>query len=210
MAVAGRRGLAFGVGGASIKRCDSAREAMAVDYIRYDILTQEAMRGVMRTVLRDAAARGLPGEHHFFISFDTRDPGVKLSARLRAQYPEEMTIVLQHQFWDLTVDEEAFEVGLSFNGTPERLTIPFAAVKGFADLSVKFGVRFTTAGEDSEPADAIVGPATTTPAPPPAPEQTPGTAGAALPKPATPEQAPEGTDKPPGAEVVRLDRFRKK
>jgi len=208
-AVAGRRGLAFGGNGASMKRCDSAREPMAVDYIRYDILTQEAMRGVVRTVLRDAATKGLPGEHHFFISFDTRDPGVKLSARLRAQYPEEMTIVLQHQFWDLTVGEETFEVGLSFNGAPERLIIPFAAVTGFADPSVKFGVRFTAAGEGSEPADEIISPATT-PAPPPAPEQEPGTAGAALPKPATSEQAPEGTDKPPGAEVVRLDRFRKK
>ena len=105
---------------------------MAVDHIRYDLLTQDAMRGVVRRVLRDAAAKGLAGEHHFFISFATRAPGVKLSPRLRAQYAEEMTIVLQHQFWDLTVADESFEVGLSFNGIPERLNVPFAAIKGFS------------------------------------------------------------------------------
>src|SRR5436190_23534147 len=100
---------------------------MAVDHIRYDLLAQEALRGLVRTVLSDAAKNGLPGDHHFYISFDTRAEGVRLSQRLRAQYPAEMTIVLQHQFWDLVVNDEAFELGLSFNGVPERLVVPFAA-----------------------------------------------------------------------------------
>src|SRR6516162_9312363 len=95
------------------------------DHIRYDILTQQALRGVVRTVLADAATKGLPGEHHFKITFNTAGSGVRLSDRMRAQYPEAMTIVLQHQFWDLHVGEEVFEVGLSFGGVPERLAVPF-------------------------------------------------------------------------------------
>ena len=82
------------------------------DHIRYDLLTQQALRGVVRGVLADAAKKGLPGDHHFFISFDTRADGVRMSDRLRAQYPEQMTIILQHQFWDLAVSEQGFEVGL--------------------------------------------------------------------------------------------------
>ena len=123
---------------------------MVTDYIRYDILTQDALRGVVRTVLEDAARNGLPGEHHFFIAFDTRADGVKLSQRMRAQYPEEMTVVLQHQFWDLVVTEEHFEVGLSFGGVPERVLVPFAAIKSFADPSVKFGVQFELLTETAE------------------------------------------------------------
>src|ERR1043165_770266 len=112
------------------------------DHIRYDLLTQQALRGVVRQVLVDAAKKGLPGEHHFYISFDTRADGVRLSERLRAQYPEQMTIILQHQFWDLAVNERAFEVGLSFGGIPEKLVIPFDAVNGFFDPSVQFGLQF--------------------------------------------------------------------
>src|SRR5207247_1085681 len=108
---------------------------MAVDHIRYDILAQDALRGVVRRVLMDAAKNGVPGEHHFYISFDTRAEGVRLSPRMRAQYPEEMTVVLQHQFWDLEVTEIGFEVGVSFGGVPERLAVPFAAIKGFFDAS---------------------------------------------------------------------------
>src|SRR3954447_18896979 len=115
---------------------------MAEDFIRYDILTQDAMRGVIRTVLKDTAIRGLPGEHHFFITFDTRLPGVKLSPRVRAQHPEQMTIVLQHQFWDLVVTDDGFEVGLSFGGVREKLVVPFSAVTGFADPAVKFAMQF--------------------------------------------------------------------
>jgi hypothetical protein len=116
---------------------------MSVDHIRYDLLTQEALRGVIRTVLSDAAVKGLPGEHHFFITFDTRAEGVRISPRLKASYPDEMTVVLQHQFWDLTVGEEDFEVGLAFNGIPERLHVPLKAVKAFFDPSVRFGLQFT-------------------------------------------------------------------
>src|ERR1700685_2680671 len=117
---------------------------MAVDYIRYDILAQAALRGVVRTVLADVAKKGLPGEHHFKITFATAAPGVRLSERMRAQYPETMTIVLQHQFWDLVVRDEAFEVGLSFGGIPERLVIPFDAVTAFHDPAVQFGFQFET------------------------------------------------------------------
>src|SRR5918999_3512577 len=120
------------------------------DYIRYDILAQNALRGVVRSVMADAAKKGLPGEHHFKISFDTTAPGVKLSPRLREQYPQEMTIVLQHQFWDLEVSDEAFEVGLSFSGIPERLRVPFDAITGFFDPSVEFGLQFATVVEDDE------------------------------------------------------------
>jgi hypothetical protein len=120
---------------------------MAIDHIRYDILAQEALRGVVRTVLVDAAKNGLPGDHHFYISFDTRADGVRLSPRMLAQYPEEMTLVLQHQFWDLVVTEDGFEVGVSFSGIPERLAVPFAAIKGFFDPSVQFGLQFEEIGE---------------------------------------------------------------
>ena len=104
---------------------------MAVDHIRYDLLTQQALRAVVRRVLSDVAKSGLPGEHHFYVTFDTRAGGVKLSARMREQYPEEMTVVLQHQFWDLAVSEAHFEVALSFNGISEKLHVPLDAVKGF-------------------------------------------------------------------------------
>src|ERR1700693_392736 len=117
---------------------------MPVDYIRYDILAQAALRGVVRTVLVDAAKKGLPGEHHFKITFDTMVPGVRLSERMRTQYPQSMTIVLQHQFWDLTVGDDTFEVGLSFGGVPERVMVPFDAVTAFFDPAAQFGLQFET------------------------------------------------------------------
>jgi uncharacterized protein len=192
--------------------------AMSVDHIRYDLLTQEALRSVLRRVLQDAAGRGLPGDHHFYISFNTGAPGVRLSKRLRAQYPEEMTIVLQHQFRDLTVTEQGFEVGLSFSGVSEHLVVPFDAIKRFFDPSVQFGLQFETvettgeaaategpppAGADKAPAKpvAVGKPATSVPAA----GQSPAAKSA--------EPAPEaGTPRKDdgGAEVVRLDRFRKK
>ena len=190
---------------------------MSVDHIRYDLLTQQALRSVVKRVLADAAKGGLQGEHHFYIAFQTTAPGVRLSAALRAQYPEEMTIVLQHQFWDLGVTEQAFEVKLSFNGVAERLLVPFDAIKGFFDPSVQFGLQFeiaTAAAEAAEPAEAKPAPAVkkeprrkteNAPAlakPAPAPAAT-----APAPEPvAAPAQVPEKG----GAEVVRLDRFRKK
>jgi hypothetical protein len=121
---------------------------MPVDHIRYDLLTQEALRDVIKTVLTDAAVKGLPGDHHFFVTFDTRAEGVRMSPRLRAIYPEDMTIVLQHQFWDLAVSDSDFEVGLAFNGIPERLHIPLKAVKAFFDPSVQFGLQFAVETEN--------------------------------------------------------------
>lgn len=115
---------------------------MADDLIRYDLLVQDALRGVVRKVLTDAAREGLSGEHHFYVSFRTEAPGVRISQRLREKYPQDMTIVLQHQFWDLGVTEHTFEVGLSFSGVPERLLVPFDALTGFFDPSVQFGLKF--------------------------------------------------------------------
>jgi hypothetical protein len=207
---------------------------MAVDHIRYDILTQEALRGVVRTVLADAAKNGLPGDHHFYISFDTRADGVRLSPRMHAQYPEEMTVVLQHQFWDLAVTEDGFEVGVSFGGIAERLTIPFAAINGFYDPSVEFGLKFAEMGEAADTGEASAptgkgrdarrppaehkGPpptAATLPTPANSEPAKPGTAKSAAAKSAAAEPADTGSGKEPdkpatGGEVVRLDRFRKK
>jgi uncharacterized protein len=173
---------------------------MATDHIRYDVLARDALRGVLRRVLTDAAEHGLPGEHHFFITFVSTADGVKLSPRLLAQYPEEMTIILQHQFWDLVVTEDRFEVGLSFGGIPERLVVPFAAIKSFLDPSVQFGLQFEPSDADAA-ADA---PGTKLPAVP-APSALP----VAAPSPAA-EEKDEPTKPSEGAEVVRLDRFRKK
>jgi hypothetical protein len=160
---------------------------MAEDHIRYDILAQEALRGVVRKVLGEVARTGLPGEHHFFISFATRAPGVRLSQRLLEQYDKEMTIVLQNQFWDLKVGDAAFEVGLSFDGQPEMLVLPCAAIKGFSAPSVQFGLRF----------DPVTAPAAVD-APP-------------LPDPQPPEAPPEpARDPAPGEKIISLDSFRKK
>jgi uncharacterized protein len=177
---------------------------MPTDHIRYDILAQTALRGVVRTVLADAAKKGLPGEHHFKITFNTTAPGVRLSDRMRARYPAEMTIVLQHQFWDLAVGEQGFEVGLSFGGVAERVVVPFDAVTAFFDPAVQFGFQFETI-EDS--ADVAAGPQAT--------EKTPAAGKPdALPAPSAAAAATEEASPPDigtgGGEVVRLDRFRKK
>jgi hypothetical protein len=105
-------------------------------------LAQDALRGIVRTVLLQVAKSGLPGQHHFYIAFNTNAPGVTLSPRLKERYPEEMTIVLQHRFRDLLVNDKRFEVGLSFDGIPERLVIPFGAIKVFFDPSVPYGLQF--------------------------------------------------------------------
>ncbi len=112
------------------------------DLIRYDLLVQEALRGVVRQVLTEVAKNGLQGEHHFFITFKTATPGLRLSNRMRERYPDEMTIILQHQFWGLSVADGGFEVGLSFHNTPEKLFVPFAAITMFQDPSVNFGLKF--------------------------------------------------------------------
>lgn len=111
---------------------------MSEDKIRYDVLASEALRGIIRTVLQRVQKRGLPGDHHFYITFDTTASGTIISKRLKEQYPEEMTVVLQYQFWDFFVYDDRFEVKLSFNNVPERLVIPFAAIKTFVDPSVPF------------------------------------------------------------------------
>ncbi len=140
---------------------------MATDHIRYDVLARDALRGVVRKVLTDAATHGLPGEHHFFITFLSTAEGVKLSPRLLAQYPDEMTIILQHQFWDLVVQDDRFEVGLSFGGIPERLVVPFAAIKSFFDPSVQFGLQFETTDAATETVvDAVEASAKNLPASP--------------------------------------------
>jgi uncharacterized protein len=177
---------------------------MAEDHIRYDLLAQAALRGVVRTVLADGAKNGLPGEHHFKITFATVAPGVRLSERMRAQYPETMTIILQHQFWDLSVREDAFDVGLSFGGVPEKLTVPFNAVIAFFDPSVQFGFQFETAeaeaaGEPDAGAKAPEKPAASVPT---LVAETRKAEPAEAAKPEKPADA--------GAEVVSLDRFRKK
>lgn len=164
---------------------------MAEDLIRYDILAQEALRGVVRKVLSEVARTGLPGEHHFFISFVTKAAGVRLSQRLLEQYDKEMTIVLQNQFNNLKVTETGFEVELSFEGRPETLVIPFSAIKGFFDPSVQFGLQFDverSVPDESEPA-------------PPEQLVVPPASGAPKPAPST---------EPVGEKVVSLDSFRKK
>jgi hypothetical protein len=191
-------------------------------HIRYDLLAQQALRGVVRTVLNDVAKKGLPGEHHFKITFNTTAPGVRLSDRLRAQYPETMTIILQHQFWDLNVGERAFEVGLSFGGISERLGVPFDSIVAFYDPAVQFGFQFEAidaAAEDGEVAKsaptrednsalkpaALVGGKS-------ADKRAVGKKSEPAPAPGKTAEPPSGGDDEPdgGGEVVRLDRFRKK
>src|SRR6202165_2595921 len=181
------------------------------DLIRYDLLAQDALRGIVRKVLADVArARALPGDHHFFIEIDTNAPGLKISDRLRAANPDKITIVLQHQFWDLTVTEQGFEVGLSFGGTPERLSVPFTAVNGFYDPSVQFGLKFV----EEKAAEAAAAPEPKSAAAPrggpsepeerPAKKSAPRKKAAALAAEAGPEV------KPAGAQILSIDKFRKK
>jgi len=122
---------------------------MSEDLMRYDLLAQDALRSVVRLALLKVRENGLPGEHHFFIAVSINHPGVTISERLRNKYDEEMTIVLQHQYWNLEVFEHFFEVELSFDNMPEKLIIPYASIKGFFDPSVQFGLQFEVAGEES-------------------------------------------------------------
>jgi len=200
---------------------------MSKDLIRYDLLVQDALKGVVRKVLGSAAKDGLPGDHHFYVSFRTDFPGVRLSPRLREKYPEDMTIVLQHQFWDLSITEQHLEVGLSFSGVPERLFIPLDAVTGFFDPSVQFGLKFEIhdeAGTDAGDKPAK-GPVVESQKKPTVPTRSAPKLPAKGAKPAgESEKAAAKTDKGPklgkaakdkgdddaGAEVVSLDAFRKK
>lgn len=167
---------------------------MPEDLMRYDQLAQNALKGVVREALRKVERSGLPGEHHFYIQFDTRYPGVSIGERLLERYPREMTVVLQHQFYNLIVTEERFQVELSFDNIPEKLVIPFTAVKGFLDPAVQFGLQFELAPHEPVTVEE------TKPAP------------AAKPKASTKEPAPEPPPEPDGEapKVVSLDAFRKK
>ncbi|WP_182085239.1 SspB family protein [Aureimonas sp. ME7] len=196
---------------------------MGQDLIRYDVLAQDALRGVIRKVLSEVVKTGLPGEHHFFITFLTSAPGVRISSRLREKYPELMTIVIQHQYWDLSVNDTAFEVGLSFSDIPERLLIPFSAIRGFYDPAVNFELEFdvrdmdaANSQDEDTPAPTALAPVATAPvAVKPAPAKAPA-AKAAASKSASKEAAPkpEADDKAASekgsADVVSLDAFRKK
>ncbi|WP_088347001.1 MULTISPECIES: ClpXP protease specificity-enhancing factor SspB [Rhodomicrobium] len=188
---------------------------MSEDKIRYDILASEALRGIIRTVMQRVQKRGLPGEHHFYINFDTCAAGTILSKRLKAQYPEEMTIVLQHKFWDLLVYDDRFEVKLSFNNVPERLVIPYSSIKSFVDPSVPFGFNpnlFTPLGRPAEdiPAAPPELPADRTALP--GPQAQPETL--VVVETLKPERDPpirqEEQPEQGGAKVVELDLFRKK
>jgi uncharacterized protein len=128
---------------------------MTEDLIRYDILAQDALRGVIRKVLSEVSRSGLPGNHHFFITFMTGASGVRISSRLRSKYPEQMTIVIQNQFWDLEISEAGFEVTLTFNDTPEKLAIPYTAVRGFYDPSVNFELEFEVKTEENVPFEPL-------------------------------------------------------
>ncbi len=187
---------------------------MAEDQIRYDVMTQDALRGVVRSVLEQIAKTGLPGEHHLYIAFDTHGPGVSVSNRLMEQYPDEMTIVLQHQFWDLEISEERFEVKLSFNNVPERLVIPYTEIKAFYDPSVQFGLQFGDHGAAND-ADqtggslpGLIDDADAATGLPAVADATGGKSddGRASGARSSDSEAPEG----PAAEVVELDAFRKK
>jgi hypothetical protein len=155
------------------------------DLLGYDRMMERAVRGVVREALAVAASRGLPGAHHFYVTFRTRAPGVAVPDHLIAKYPEEMTVVLEHQFWDLEVAEDAFSVTLSFQNKPARLTVPFTAITTFADPSVQFGLQFKQGEVDDQQALASA------------------VAGA---------ERPEAKAKVAGTpgEVVTLDSFRKK
>ena len=125
---------------------------MDPDRIDYAAILQEALRDAVRRVLEQVAEHGLPGEHHFYIGFETDFPGVQVPRFLREQSPKEVTIILQHQFWELEVTPEAFSVVLSFGGSRQRLAVPFAALTSFADPSADFGLRFGTVEEEEESA----------------------------------------------------------
>jgi hypothetical protein len=189
---------------------------MTKDGLRYDKMVERALRGVVREAIASAVADGLPGAHHFYITFKTGAPGVVVAEQLRSKYPDEMTIVIEHQFWELTVTPDAFAVTLSFNNRPERLTIPFAAITAFADPSVKFGLQFQETPSEASPqlgAPAGGEPALRLAEASDAAESPRGRKERPAPKLVT--EKPEGEGKQEGGakkpgEVVTLDTFRKK
>ncbi|MGL4489146.1 MAG: SspB family protein [Rhizobiaceae bacterium] len=186
---------------------------MSEDLIRYDILAQDALRGVIRKVLTEVNRTSLPGNHHFFITFVTSAPGVRISTRLHEKYPEQMTIVIQHQYWDLEVSETGFEVTLSFNDVYEKLVIPYSSIRGFYDPSVNFELEFevkTEPGAAHEPLHIVKDEGVASPAPAATPK-TKSTGKPRTPKLVTKKQSEEApAAAKPSADVVSLDAFRKK
>ncbi len=170
---------------------------MARNELRYDSMVEEALRGVVGKALTHVAKHGLPGEHHFYITFRTDDPGVIIPDHLRQRYPGEMTIVLQHQFWGLEVGRNEFSVTLTFADTPEQLTVPYAAVVAFADPSVRFGLQFDVSEGQGKAGQGKTG--TGEPATGGANETTPAPADTAAPAVA------DGSEN-----VVPIDSFRRK
>jgi hypothetical protein len=170
---------------------------MATDQMAYNAMVQSALRGVVRTALERAVSDGLPGEHHFYIGFRTNDPGVEVPDHLRASHPDEMTIVLQHQYWGLEVDEDGFYITLSFNHRQERLRVPFAAMTSFYDPSVQFGLQFQ-GPEDGEIAAAGNREAAAT------------DSDAATETEAAAARSETDAASKPGANIVTLETFRKK
>jgi len=168
---------------------------MAKEILQYSVMVEAALRAVVRQALTEVAQNGLPGSHHFYITFRTSYPGVQVPDYLKARYPSEMTIVLQFQFYDLQIDDTAFSVTLTFNNTPERLIIPIRAITVFADPSVNFVLPF-------QATDSVT--IEESPSPAAAPKAAPAPA---IAKPAA-DKEPDDGDK--GAQVVSLDKFRKK
>jgi hypothetical protein len=168
---------------------------MAGKLLDYNLLVETALRGAVREAIKRASEFGLPGNHHFYITFRTDQPGIDIPEYLHERYPEEMTIVLQHQYWGLEPGDEAFQVTLSFNKVPERLVVPYAAITAFADPSVQFGLQFRVApNPDARPA----------PVEPDAAET------GAVPATDTPADATENPAERKTGDVVALDAFRKK
>jgi hypothetical protein len=183
---------------------------MGADLIRYDLLVQDALRSVVKKVLGDTAREGLRGEHHFNISFKTHAPGVTLPGSIKQRYPDEMAIILQHEFWDLSVGADHFEVSLNFSRRPERVVVPFDAITGFSDPSVPFGFklepRVVETQRPAPPAPALASASE----PPAKPGKSVPSKSEAKPKLVEPAK---GDDKPSEGEttkVVSIDAFRKK
>jgi uncharacterized protein len=183
---------------------------MATDLIRYDLLVQDALRSVVRKVLADAARNGLAGEHHFNIAFKTQAPGVVAPPAVKQRFPDEMSIVLQHEFWDLAVTQDAFEVSLNFSRKPERLVVPFDAITGFTDPSVPFGFKLEP--RVSEPAASLAPAVEEKKAPSPAPAKPASIKPAAQPAPGakSPQRAEKPAESGSETKVVSIDAFRKK
>lgn len=183
--------------------------------IDYEALVQESLRNVVSDILKDTAQNGLPGAHHFYVSFDTNYPGVDLPDYLREQYPEEITIVLQYEFWDLEVEDDRFYITLCFNDVHERLTIPFASIISFVDPSVKFGLQFSPSihDEDAEETEATNTPEKITEKPAAkkaaSKKKTTAKSKGKKAKKGDPDEGPDGDGNSPLSNVVTLDSFRK-